>query len=197
MVGRLPDGRRAGRLGFAAPGDAIALAGPFAPSLAASELAKLWGRQLPDGLPAFELDAVVAAIAAVRDAVRAGSVSSAHDVAEGGLAVALAECCIASGLGADVAVSIGAGGGADAHSGGAELEGAGAGGDPFAVLFGEGSGGFLLSGERGALEALGAPVIGTVGGERLRIALGEEAAIDASVAELADAHSGGLAPCFP
>ena len=50
MVGRLPDARRAGRLGFAREGDAIALVGPFAPSLAASELAKLRGEALPDGL---------------------------------------------------------------------------------------------------------------------------------------------------
>ena len=56
MVGRLPDARRAGRLGFAEEGDAIALVGPFAPSLAASELAKLRGEPLPDGLPEFDLD---------------------------------------------------------------------------------------------------------------------------------------------
>ena len=56
MVGRLPDAARAGRLGFARAGDAIALAGwDAAPSLAASELAKLWGEPLPDGLPAVDL----------------------------------------------------------------------------------------------------------------------------------------------
>ena len=59
MVGRLPDVRRAGRLGFARTGDAVALVGPFVPSLAASELAKLRGEPLPDGLPELELDAVV------------------------------------------------------------------------------------------------------------------------------------------
>src|SRR6476469_6727669 len=41
MVGRLPDAARAGRLGFGAEGDAVALVGPFAPSLGASELSKL------------------------------------------------------------------------------------------------------------------------------------------------------------
>src|SRR5271168_3325694 len=39
MVGKLPDARRAGALGFQREGDLIALAGPFDPSLAASELA--------------------------------------------------------------------------------------------------------------------------------------------------------------
>src|SRR5262249_17262168 len=79
-----PDLHRAGRLGFARAGDAIALAGPFAPNLAASELQKLRGEPLPDGLPRFELDAVRAAQGAVREAVRTGGLSNAHDVAEGG-----------------------------------------------------------------------------------------------------------------
>ena len=98
----LPDASRAGRLGFQREGDAVALLGPFAPSLAASELDKLHGRPLPEELPAFELDAVRVAQKAVRYAVREGLVSSAHDIAEGGLAVALAECCLAGGIGADV-----------------------------------------------------------------------------------------------
>ena len=42
------------------------------------------------------------AIVAVREAVRAGAVSSAHDVAEGGFAVALAECCLAGAIGARI-----------------------------------------------------------------------------------------------
>ena len=71
MVGRLPDARRAGRLGFARAGDAIALAGwDAAPSLAAGELAKLWGEPLPDGLPAVDLAQARAVLEAIRDAVR-------------------------------------------------------------------------------------------------------------------------------
>jgi len=153
MVGRLPDARRAGRLGFQRAGDQIALAGPFSPSLAASELAKLLGQPLPDGLPEIDIAAVAAAHAAVRDAVRAGALSSAHDIAEGGLAVALAECCLAGSIGAQI-----------------EL------GEEFweaipsvvpsprltppapalvtAALFGEGSGGFVVSGEAHALREL-------------------------------------------
>ena len=101
MVGRLPDARRAGRLGFAREGDAIALAGwDAAPSLAGGELAKLWGEPLPDGLPATDLPRARAVLEAVRDAVRTGTLSSCHDVAEGGFLVALAECCMAGGVGA-------------------------------------------------------------------------------------------------
>ena len=105
MVGRLPDATRAGRLGFAARGRrrrARRLGAGHGPSLAASELAKLRGEPLPDGLPEIDLDAVIAAQAAIRDAVRAGALSSAHDIAEGGLAVALAECCLAGRLGAEL-----------------------------------------------------------------------------------------------
>src|SRR5204862_508155 len=50
MVGRLPDAKRAGRLGFRCTGDRVALVGRFRPALGASELAKLRGEPLPDGL---------------------------------------------------------------------------------------------------------------------------------------------------
>ncbi|HEY1833672.1 MAG TPA: phosphoribosylformylglycinamidine synthase subunit PurL [Solirubrobacteraceae bacterium] len=177
MVGLLPDARRAGRLGFLAEGDAIALVGPFSPSLDASELAKLRGCALPDGLPEIDLGAVVAALSEVRTAVRGGSLTSAHDIAEGGLAVALAECCLVGGVGASVALD-----------GGAEEE-----------LFGEAPGGFLLSGPEAVLRALGERVavrlLGRVGGSRLRIDLSDGDTLDVSLDELAQAH-GALAAHF-
>src|SRR3954449_7234314 len=89
MVGRLPDARRAGRLGVSGDGDAVAIVGEFRPSLAASELHKLCGAPLPDALPEVDVADVRRAIEAVRDAVRDGSLTSCHDVAEGGLLVAV------------------------------------------------------------------------------------------------------------
>jgi phosphoribosylformylglycinamidine synthase II len=183
MVGRLPDARRAGRLGFARAGDQIALVGPFAPSTAAAELEKLHGQPLPDGLPAVDIIAVAAALEAVREAVRCGALSSAHDIAEGGLAVALAESCVAARLGARV-----------------ELPGSA----PLAeALFGEGPGGFVVSGPPDALRELSHRVsvqfIGTVAGEELRIELAGGAAgttVSLSLAELSSAHSEGLAEYF-
>jgi phosphoribosylformylglycinamidine synthase subunit PurL len=182
MVGLLPDARRAGRLGFARSGDQIALVGPFAPSTAAAELEKLHGRPLPDGLPGIDIAAAAAALEAVREAVRSGALSSAHDIAEGGLAVALAESCVAAGLGARV-----------------ELPGSA----PLAEeLFGEGPGGFVVSGPPEALRELSGGVavrvIGTVGGEELTIGLAGSARTNVSLAlaELSSAYSEGLAEYF-
>jgi phosphoribosylformylglycinamidine synthase len=187
MVGRLPDAARAGRLGFARVGDAVALVGwdASSPSLAASELAKLRGEPLPDGLPAIDLAAVLATQAAIREAVRSGALSSAHDIAEGGLAVALAECCLAGGLGARIALD------ATARD-----------------LFGEAPGGFLVSGSASALEQLGrhttVRLLGEVGGESLRIDLGAKsdqrtnpaAPLELTLAELGEAHR-ALEALFP
>ncbi len=184
MVGRLPDAARAGRLGFARAGDTIALVGPFAPSLPASELAKLRGQPLPDGLPSVDVGAVRAAQFAVRGAVRVGGLSSAHDLAEGGLAVALAESCLGGRLGAECALP------ADwvAAVGGA-----------WSALFGEGSGGFLVSGTESGVRALGrrtpVRVLGTVGAGALSITIAGET-LSATLGELADAH-GALAELFP
>ena len=148
MVGKLPDAERAPGAGFAKEGDAIALLGPFAPALDGSELEKRRGR-LAQGLPALDLGEHAAALQAVREAVRAGTLASAHDVSDGGLAVALAECCIEGGTGARI------------HLPAAED----------VALFGEGPGGVVVSGPREALESLpGAVVIGEVRGQALEIA---------------------------
>jgi len=183
MVGRLPDARHACQLGFQHAGDQIALVGPFTPSLDASELAKLLGQALPDGLPAVDVNAVRDAHAAVRHAVRTGALSSAHDIAEGGLAVALAECCLAGGIGAEVELQ-------DTTQ---QLS---------AALFGEGPGGFLISGHAGALRELGARaplrIIGRVGDELLSIVeagAGAGTMITLTLSELADAH-GSLRELF-
>ncbi|HST68142.1 MAG TPA: AIR synthase-related protein [Solirubrobacterales bacterium] len=170
MVGELPDAARSGRLGFTQPGDAVALiaASGWAPSLTGSELAKLRGEPPEGELPAADLGELRAVHAAIRQGVRSGALRSAHDVAEGGLAVALAEACVAGGHGAEVALEHGE-----------------------AALFGEGPGAFVVSGPRDAFAAFGsaATVIGVVGGDELRIA----DVLDVSVRDLADAHGSGLA----
>jgi phosphoribosylformylglycinamidine synthase subunit PurL len=209
MVGRLPDATRAGRLGFARAGDAVALVGwndGHGASLAASELAKLHGTPLPDGLPEIDLDAVIATQAAIRDAVRAGTLSSAHDIADGGLAVAVAECCLAGRLGAELELAppVVSPDPAGPLNPAGLLDRAGppdpAGRlDQLTPLFGEAPGGFIVSGPPDALAELGTRVplarLGVVGGQRLSITLGSHE-LSASLAELADAHS-ALAVLFP
>ena len=174
MVGELPDPRRAAGSGYARAGDAIALAGPFAPSLAGSELAKLRG-ELDLGLPGVDLEQVVGALVALRDAVRSGAVASAHDVSDGGLASAIAEAAIAAGIGCRIDLD-------------PLVEERGSSGET--ALFGEGPGGFLISGERGGLESLASDrlavlVIGEVGGDAIEI----EAAEQSLSLSLADAEA--------
>jgi phosphoribosylformylglycinamidine synthase len=172
MVGELPDATRAGRLGFAREGDAIAIVGRRTASLAASELSKLRGESLPGALPDVDVDELKRTLAAVQQGVRSETLHSAHDVAEGGAAVALAEACVAGGVGAEVDLA------ADA-----------------VTLFGEGVGAFVVSGDEAALRALGCEVeiVGTVGGDALRI--GES--VEIPLAELAETHREGLVPYFP
>jgi phosphoribosylformylglycinamidine synthase len=160
MVGELPDPSLAAGSGFAREGDAIGLLGPFEPNLAGSELAKQRG-ELDAGLPQPEVGAVAAACASVRGAVRAGRLASAHDVSDGGLACALAESALAAGLGCRVDLQ--------------PLRERGC--TPEEALFGEGSGGFLLSGERDELEALGAVHLGEVGGGTVEIAAGDRSVV--------------------
>jgi phosphoribosylformylglycinamidine synthase subunit PurL len=163
MVGRLPDPARAGRLGFAVEGDAIAVVGVFHPSPVGSERAKLRGEPL-GGLPGLDLEEARVAHSTVRRLVNAGALRSAHDIAEGGLAVALAECCVAGGLGATVTTLPD---GAD--------------------LFSEAPGrAFIVSGPEQALTGL--PIIGRVGGDSLEI----EGILNVAVSVMRDARARGL-----
>jgi phosphoribosylformylglycinamidine synthase subunit PurL len=165
MVGELPDPARAAGVAFREEGEQIALLGPFSPSLAGSELEKLRGG-LSEGLPAADLSLHADHLARVREAVRGGSVSSAHDVSEGGLACALAECCIAGGVGArvDLAPLL-------ARLGDTAPE--------EVALFGEGPGGVVVSGTLEAIEGLAENAgadwlirLGEVGGDALELTAG-------------------------
>ena len=98
MVGELPDPARVAGSAFAAEGDAIGLSARSPPSSPARSWRSSAASSTP-GLPEPDIAAVAAACAIVRDAVRAGRLASAHDVSDGGLACALAECAIGGGIG--------------------------------------------------------------------------------------------------
>ena len=172
LVGRLPDPSAAGGVAFAEEGDAIGLVGSFRPRLEGSELAKLRGRPPRGPLPDAEPDGIRRAHDWVRDAVRAGALRSAHDVAEGGLAVALAESAIAGGIGAEITLPEGL--------------------DPFAEAPGQA---FVVSGPAETLaHASGddgdlVTIIGKVAGSRLAIT----GQLDLAVSELDEVWRGALA----
>jgi phosphoribosylformylglycinamidine synthase subunit PurL len=169
MVGSLPEPAGLPRIGFASEGDTIALVGPFVPALEGSELEKLRG-SLSSSLPEIDLSAQAAGLASLRDAVRAGGLSTVHDISEGGVAVALAECCIEGELGAVVRL------------------------DPDdAAVFGEAPGGAIVAGPPQVVEAVpGARVIGEVGGDALEI----DDALSVPVAELRGAYEGAIPGMF-
>ena len=166
MVGELPDPSRSGRLGFSVEGDVVALLrASWQPSEIGSELAKLRGESLEGALPAADLGEIKALHAAVRQGIRSGALRSAHDVAEGGVAVALAECCIAGGVGARV--------------------------DYDGDLFAEGPGAFVVSGPRESLARFGAAAVelGEVGGDVLAV----DGVLEIEIEELTRVHRDGLA----
>ncbi len=173
MVGAVRDTALAPGYGFGRAGESVALVAARGAQVSArgSELAKLAGEELPLGLNPIDVAAVREVIELVREAAGSGALRSAHDVAEGGLATALAECVLAGGVGADVAWD---------------------GDDDPVQLFGEGAGRFVVSGPAEAIDALGplATRIGTVGGHELVIG-----PLSWTVDELRAASS-ALAPAF-
>ncbi|MEH2023594.1 phosphoribosylformylglycinamidine synthase subunit PurL [Nostoc sp.] len=109
MVGLIPDITKICGQGWQTGGDVIYLLGlPLASkiSLGASEyLATIHGTVA--GKPPrvdFDLERRVQKVC--REGIRNGWVRSAHDSAEGGVAIAIAECCLAGNLGAEINLEI-------------------------------------------------------------------------------------------
>ncbi|RVC56933.1 phosphoribosylformylglycinamidine synthase II, partial [Mesorhizobium sp. M00.F.Ca.ET.038.03.1.1] len=170
------------RIGFAAEGQMIVLVG--APPSWGSHLGQsvymrdIHGRA--DGPPPpVDLAHEKRVGDHVRSLIASGVVTAAHDISDGGLAIALAEMAMASGIGAAIPGLTGT--------------------DPIPVWFGEDQGRYLLtlsidpqSGEwdriRQEQEKLGifAPWIGTTGGRDLK--LGDARPVP--VSELKAAHEG-------
>ncbi len=160
MVGLLDDVELAVRSWFANPGDTIILLGDCRGHLGGSAY---WAHILETvggAPPAVDLMAERSLILLLVELARRKLLSSAHDLSDGGLGVALAECCIGSpyeerGIAARVDLT--------------ELQGAL---DAYALLYGEESGRALLSASAAHVPAIlelasdkrvPARVIGTVG----------------------------------
>ncbi|MBP0014889.1 MAG: phosphoribosylformylglycinamidine synthase subunit PurL [Roseofilum sp. SID3] len=103
MVGLVPNLSRICGQGWCKVGDRIYLLGSGANlTLGASEYLASLHNTVAGQPPKVDFDLERRVQAACRHGIRQGWLNSAHDCAEGGLAVALAESCIAGGLGAQI-----------------------------------------------------------------------------------------------
>jgi phosphoribosylformylglycinamidine synthase subunit PurL len=106
MVGLVPDITKICGQSWTNEGDIIYLLGYSHPTLSASEYLATVHKTVAGKPPVvdFELERKVQAVC--RQGIHQGWIKSAHDLAEGGLAVALAEACIGNNLGATINIPI-------------------------------------------------------------------------------------------
>jgi phosphoribosylformylglycinamidine synthase len=100
-IGRVPDINDCVSMEFKEAGDLIYLLKAGTLGLAASHYEEALGWQSPL-VPSIDLSQAAKLYAKLHQAIRSNYVASAHDLSEGGLAVALAECVIGSNLGATI-----------------------------------------------------------------------------------------------
>ncbi|PWW17291.1 phosphoribosylformylglycinamidine synthase subunit II [Cytobacillus oceanisediminis] len=106
MVGLVEDIDHVTTQSFKAAGDLIYLVGETKDEFGGSELQKMAYGKIFGKAPELDLEKEEKVQAQILKAIRSGLLASAHDVAEGGLAVAAAESLIGSkGLGAELKVS--------------------------------------------------------------------------------------------
>ena len=141
MVGLVEDIRRVVGLGWCDVGDSVVLLGvppeeheDDRVGLAGSSYQQLVNGALAGRPPRVDLELEQSVQSLVRQAIAQGLIASAHDSSDGGLAVAVAECCIASGLGVALDLS--------AFSGSLQR-----------LLFGEGGARVVVSVKQASLEA--------------------------------------------
>jgi phosphoribosylformylglycinamidine synthase len=99
MVGLLEDVTRALSIGFRDEGDFVALLGSLGPDLGASEYLSVMHGAFAGAPPRLDLESEIRLINLLGDLAEMQLLKSAHDVSDGGLAVTLAEMCMAGGLG--------------------------------------------------------------------------------------------------
>jgi phosphoribosylformylglycinamidine synthase II len=184
VVGLLEDASKTVTRQFRAVGDRVVLLGDNRGELGGSEYLALLHDLVAGEAPALDLDRERALQRLLVDAIRAGLVRSAHDCAEGGLAVTLAECCFDTGLGVT-----------------ADLPEAGNVPVAFrdaATLFGESATRAVVSVSADDVSTLASMatqsgvsyrVIGQVGGERITLAVAGRKAVDMALDEAERAWS--------
>jgi phosphoribosylformylglycinamidine synthase len=175
MVGLVADAERTARAAFPGEGATILLLGDGEPELEGSEYLALRHGKTGDRPPAIDLAAERRLGELCCDLIAEGVTRSAHDVADGGLAIALAEMSLTSRIGCRVDARM---------SGRADV-----------ALFGESGCRILLAVEPGAAAKVEARAraagvscrnLGTTGGERVTVRDGAtgKILIDASLVQL-------------
>lgn len=160
MVGLVHDTDHITTQGFKSAGDIVFLLGETKAELGGSEFQAVVHGIVEGRPPQLDLEVEKKLLGTVLEAIQGGLVRSAHDLSEGGLAVALAESCISGGVGAKVDIT-------------SELR-------PDFMLFSESQSRILLSASPEKAEALekllaerGVPAarIGVVEGSELNVAV--------------------------
>jgi len=178
LVGVMDDVTKNATASFKDAGDVVFLIGESLAELGGSEYLKVAHGTVAGAPPALDLDLERDVQSAIREAISAGIIKSAHDCSEGGIAVTLAESCIAGRIGADIHLHD------DLH--------------PAASLFGETQSRIVASVADADAEKLVTlliarevpySVIGTVGGDTLSIC----ERVEMPVAKLAEAFEPTLA----
>jgi phosphoribosylformylglycinamidine synthase len=189
MVGVLEDVSKHATMAFKDEGDIIVLLGVCRDELGGSEYLR-WRFGLEVGEPPrldWRLEKAVQVVC--REGIKRGIIKSAHDCSEGGLAVCLAECCIAGEIGGKVNLT-------------AEMIQSPITGRYSPILFGETASRIVVTVEVSKLPELSAIVeeqncpmfvLGEVGGEELVIAFGGKELIREEVKNLKAVWSTALA----
>ena len=96
MVGLIDDLAHLTRASFQHDGDTILLLGEMGGELGGSEYLAAVHGEVVGAPPRCDVERERSVIDALLETIHGGAISSAHDCSDGGLAVALAECCIAN-----------------------------------------------------------------------------------------------------
>ena len=191
VLGLIEDATKVVGRAFRGEGDAIVLLGTNRNEIGGSEYLKVMHGLVRGVPPALDLKQEAALHVLLVQGASTGVIRSAHDCAEGGLAITLAECCFDTGLGADADVPV--------------VEATMTGFGEVATLFGESASRVVVSVEARRTDELialaagaGIPaaVIGRVGGERIRLAVDGRRAIDHPLAEAESLWSDAIGNFF-
>jgi len=177
VVGLIEDATKVTSRRFRSEGDSIMLLGEAWDELGGSAYLKVMHGLVRGVPPRLDLPREAALLRLLVKGVSDGVIRSAHDCAEGGLAVTLAECCFDTGLGAEVAVP--------------SVETALSGFEDVSALFGESVSRVVVSVaanqvaemQRLAAESgVPATTVGRVGGDRIRVAVDGRGVLDEPLA---------------